>query len=509
MTALENKHIPGPDQRPLPLLRFPLFGKIVGGFIVTILFLLLSMVIIVMRLQPILSNDRPEFKSLQVTQELSKLVLAERERAEHLVGRSELQVNLDLDSLSDNFRVLSDSLLKMTTRTKTRDLIDSVRRQNRDFIAFAKQQVSLSRTNQQEQAIQNLREGIGRTDSISQLLNTIREYYYNQVGSTLKTLDREMGGSITTAQIILVLALVVSLALSIIIAKTLTKPIQALKAGTEKVGEGKYENLPITTSDEVADLTLAFNLMSDKLRHLEEMRTQLMSEISHEMRTPLQVIKAGCYSIMHAKDATPLVQRQRDAVAMIHQATNRINQFVNSFLDIAKMEAGLMKFNFQSVSLVEVLTPLVQEAQLIAQTRNIDFKFEPGTEICLSLDKERMTQAFSNLLSNALKYTPDRGTISLRVTQVESFPGINTNGRGCVRVDVRDSGVGIPEADLGKLFQKFYQAKNVPLVNEKGSGLGLALVKHVAEAHGGKVGVESEVGSGSMFSIILPVHPVG
>ena len=77
-------------------------------------------------------------------------------------------------------------------------------------------------------------------------------------------------------------------------------------------------------------------------------------------------------------------------------------------------------------------------------------------------------------------------------------------GRGCVRVDVRDSGVGIPEADLGKLFNKFYQAKNVPLVNEKGSGLGLALVKHVTEAHGGKVTVASTVGEGSTFSVILP-----
>ncbi len=112
------------------------------------------------------------------------------------------------------------------------------------------------------------------------------------------------------------------------------------------MSEALYETVPITSNDEIAELTVAFNSMSDKLKHLDEMRMQLMSEISHEMRTPLQVIKAGCYSIIHTKDGPTLTQRQRDAVGMIHQATNRINQFVNSFLDIVKMEAGLMKFNF-------------------------------------------------------------------------------------------------------------------------------------------------------------------
>jgi hypothetical protein len=101
-----------------------------------------------------------------------------------------------------------------------------------------------------------------------------------------------------------------------------------IKAGKTFHWEGKYEAVPISSKDEIADLTHAFNLMSDKLRKLDEMRMELMSEISHEMRTPLQVIKAGCYSIIHAKDSGPLTQRQRDAVGMIHQATNRINSFI-------------------------------------------------------------------------------------------------------------------------------------------------------------------------------------
>jgi signal transduction histidine kinase len=200
-----------------------------------------------------------------------------------------------------------------------------------------------------------------------------------------------------------------------------------------------------------------------------------------------------------------LTQRQRDAVAMIHQATNRINSFVNSFLDIAKMEAGLMKFNFEQVDLVELFSPLVQEAQLIAQTRQIALEYFTDKFPVLPLDKERMSQLFSNLLSNALKYTPDSGKIVVRLTNIADCPKAGKNGRGCARIEVQDSGVGIPESDLARLFDKFYQANNVPLVNEKGSGLGLALVKHVSEAHGGSVSVHSKVGLGSTFTVELPV----
>jgi signal transduction histidine kinase len=152
-----------------------------------------------------------------------------------------------------------------------------------------------------------------------------------------------------------------------------------------------------------------------------------------------------------------------------------------------------------------LLTPLVQEAQLIAQTREINLEYKSETGLTLKLDKDRISQVISNLLSNALKYTPNNGSISVRVAKLSELKDQKKNEKGYVQIDVQDSGVGIPEADLAKLFNKFYQAKNTPLVNEKGSGLGLALVKHVAEAHGGKVSVKSQVGVGSTFSVVLPL----
>lgn len=341
-------------------------------------------------------------------------------------------------------------------------------------------------------------------DTVAAELHRLKDDYLPQLIGSYEKFDREIPVAMTTGLVIISLALALSLVVGFFVARTVTRPIKALKAGTEKVSEALYESVPVTSNDEIADLTIAFNSMSAKLKQLDEMRMQLMSEISHEMRTPLQVIKAGCYTIVHTKDTPGLSPRQRDAVGMIHQATNRINQFVNSFLDIAKMEAGLMKFNFESLSLTDLLAPLVQEAQLIGQTRRIAVTIDAGDIPPLMIDKDRLGQVFSNLLSNALKYTPDEGAIALTVRKLDECMNVGKDGRGCVRVDVKDSGVGIPEADLAKLFNKFYQAKNVPLVNEKGSGLGLALVKHVTEAHGGKVTVASTVGEGSTFSVILP-----
>jgi two-component system sensor histidine kinase GlrK len=315
--------------------------------------------------------------------------------------------------------------------------------------------------------------------------------------------NRETTGELAT--MILLFSMIVSSAWVYFIGRMLIRPIFALKSGAQKVGEGKYETVRVTTTDEVGELTHAFNLMSSKLKELDEMRMQMMSEISHEMRTPLQVIKAGCHAIIHAKDGPKLTQRQVDAVGMIHGATNRINSFVNLFLDVAKMEAGLMKFNFEPVNIVELVTPLINEAALIAQTRQIKVEFDAGEIGVLPLDKDRFTQALTNLLSNALKYTPNEGAVTISMKIAADIVPMGKGERRFVRIDVRDTGVGIPPADLDKLFNKFYQAKNTPFVKEKGSGLGLALVKHVAEAHGGRVSVTSQVGVGSVFSIILPL----
>jgi two-component system sensor histidine kinase GlrK len=479
--------------------RFPLFGKIVGGFIIVIVIIISLSVTILKGLQSGLSYDRSnEYRKLQLTLDLLDNFSAQQTVVQKLLRTAGPNDTALYAMFNKRFTVSGDSLARVDLADAGR--VDSILALHADYDALARSLFVRAAADTLAVQARELAVAV----ALRERLYGMRDKYVGPVMRAQNEIPKKMETAIETALIVLGLALATGVALTFIIARTLTKPIQALKAGTEKVGEGVYATVPVTTNDEVADLTRAFNLMSAKLAQLDEMRMQMMSEISHEMRTPLQVIKAGCYAIIHTKGSPELTQRQRDAVGMIHQATNRINQFVNSFLDIAKMEAGLMKFNFDTLSLVEVITPLVQEAQLIAQTRSINLTFASDELAPMKLDKERISQAFSNLLSNALKYTPEQGTIQVRVAKKAACPGVQDAGQGCIQIDVQDSGVGIPKADLEKLFEKFYQAKNTPLVNEKGSGLGLALVKHVSEAHGGRASVQSEVGVGSTFTIMLP-----
>jgi signal transduction histidine kinase len=399
-----------------------------------------------------------------------------------------------------------DSLIRIDSNQESSIELHSILRSHNDLMEGVVHLHTPLRGTQDENTEAKWRTCRSLIDSIGQQIRRYEVMHRAPLAAALKQYQDQQGNYDWAGGVILLCVVVFGWVLAKPFAYTMTKPIRALRAGTLKVGEGQYETVDVTSNDEVADLTRAFNLMSEKLKKLDEMRMQMMSEISHEMRTPLQVIKAGCYSIIHAKDGPQLTQRQRDAVGMIHQATNRINNFVNSFLDIAKMEAGLMKFNFQMHDLVEIVTPLIQEAQLIAQTRQIVLFSHAESLPPMLLDKERVGQAFSNLLSNALKYTPDNGKITVNIVKVQGTSPGSVKGKDTVRLEVQDSGVGIPEADLSRLFSKFFQANNVPLVNEKGSGLGLALVKHVSEAHGGHVGVTSQVGSGSTFTIVIPIN---
>ena len=484
--------------------RFPLFAKIVSGFTFIILFMILSSVFVLFQMNDAFTAGEAEFESFQLTQYLERLFIVEHDAAvRYLISRDSTHSRTFV-RISPHLANATDSLAAMMPHNQARIAVTRLHDIHQEFVDFFRvAQEQLTRSPATDASIFRQKTD-AYNDSVLAQLRVINEVNQSSLVRSLRLFFQRAPIAIKGGYITLALSFAVALAVAIILARTITRPIHALKAGTQKVAEGIYGSVTVTTSDEVADLTSAFNMMSDKLKQLDEMRIQLMSEISHEMRTPLQVIKAGCYSVIHSKDGPTLTQRQRDAVAMIHQATNRINMFVNSFLDIAKMEAGLMKFNFAKENIIELLTPLIQEAQLIAQTRHIKLEFQSESVPLLSLDKERIGQVFSNLLSNALKYTPDEGTIFVRVTRPTECGGLPTQGNGCVRIEVQDSGVGIPEADLSRLFEKFYQAKNVPLVNEKGSGLGLTLVKNVTEAHGGRVSVKSTVGAGSTFSVELP-----
>lgn len=485
--------------------RFTIAAKIYASFAVIIIFILFSVMFLFNQIDDAFSAGKADIQNysigLQIGQHIGKIFSEEIVDARSYISTLDPSGYDRFYEHTGDFENAVDSLQRSVPRSDTKNILTALlatHSKYHDFVTLYHQNANKGKTVEILQNESNL------ADSTLIALHNLNTAFLLLIRKEVNLSETRRQVAMDGVIYTLGLSLIVAVGIMFFMGRAVTKPIQSLKSGTEKVSEAHYETVAVTSNDEIADLTIAFNLMSEKLRQLDEMRMQLMSEISHEMRTPLQVIKAGCHAILHAKDGPKLTQRQVDAVGMIHGATNRINSFVNSFLDIAKMEAGLMKFNMESVDINEFVTPLINEAQLIGQARQVKVEFQTHPIHPILIDKERMQQVISNLISNALKYTPDSGTITVRIAKIDAYPGITNNSRGCVKIDVQDTGVGIPKDDLEKLFNKFYQAKNTPVIKVKGSGLGLALVKHVTEAHGGKVAVASEENVGSTFSVILP-----
>lgn len=314
-----------------------------------------------------------------------------------------------------------------------------------------------------------------------------------------------------------VLVRIVRAGLSVILAATLLalwfsglmiKPIRKLIKAFAITGEGDltYRLKDTGRRDEIGVLNRDFNKMVEKLKELDQLKKDFVSSVTHELKSPIGAIESYldlmAYEVARsAKDPgswPAKLPRFLENISFIKQNSNRLLRFIADLLDAARIEKG----KFEILKKPAQIEPIIQDAVKLFQERarasGIELSFAAPAEKLpqLHLDAERISQVLVNLISNALKFTPKGGKVT--VTTERSGP--------LLRVSVEDTGIGIPKADLGKLFTKFYQVpggrNNV--VGPKGTGLGLYIVKSIVEAHGGKTFVESS-GKGSRFNLELPV----
>ena len=288
-------------------------------------------------------------------------------------------------------------------------------------------------------------------------------------------------------------AIIMTVLLSVLLARTITSPIRALQAGAARIARGSFEPITVRSHDETSDLARSFNAMSEKLREVNEYRAEMMHHITHELRTPLQSLHS-IYYLMSERIAGPLNEKQQKYMETLRVNTERIGAFTNMYLDLVKFEAGKMAFHKLPLDLRTLVDGPVESARVAAAQHNISLEVEKGEIPLVELDAEKVVQVVTNLLSNALKYTPDGGTVMLRLT---------TAG-GRVRMTVTDTGVGIDPEDIPHLFTKFYQAKNTVKARTRGTGLGLALVQAIVEGQNGSIAVESALDVGTTFTVDFP-----
>ncbi len=235
-----------------------------------------------------------------------------------------------------------------------------------------------------------------------------------------------------------------------------------------------------------------------KIKEVERLKSEFLANVSHELRSPLVAIQKNLQVLMEQLPGT-LTDEQCEFLRLASQNVERLTTLINDLLDISAIEAGKMRFVFDDVDLVAVLKVVAETFTAWIKEKNIDFSLQlPQSELIITADKSRISQVITNLMSNALKFTPVGGKIQLGLVNREEV----------VEIFVSDSGIGIPEKDLQNIFNRFVRL-NTPAASGYGTGLGLSIVKEIVERHNGKVDVQSRVGAGSTFKVVLPVRQQG
>src|SRR5581483_7110167 len=297
------------------------------------------------------------------------------------------------------------------------------------------------------------------------------------------------------AELVAAAARILVIATSLLFTRSVTKPLTILKERTSLIARGEFEGkVDLTSPPEIAELARAFNLMCDRLKDLDNMKSDFFSMMSHELRTPLTSIKEGIGLLLEGVGGT-VTDKQRRLLTILAEESQRLISLVNSLLDLSKMEAGMMTYHLQPASLSSVIDRAVTELGPLAEAKRIKIEARIREPIPLvKMDPDRILQALRNLVGNAVKFTPDGGRVTLQAAQKN----------GSVEVAVSDTGPGIAADDLPMIFDKYRQGSSKSAYMLRGTGLGLAIVKHIITSHGGQVWVESEAGQGSSFIFVLP-----
>jgi heavy metal sensor kinase len=245
--------------------------------------------------------------------------------------------------------------------------------------------------------------------------------------------------------------------------------------------------------DELGRLVATFNDMISRLQLSFSQIQQFSSDASHELRTPLTIMRGELELMLRSRRATS--QKYRAVVSSALEETIRMTTIVDNLLTLAKADIGTSVVTMQDVWLRPIVQELQEDCELLAERKNISITVGSLDDALITGDPIRLRQLFLNLIDNAIKYTPERGSVELSL--------IRENGHAKVRV--KDDGIGIPQDELPKIFDRFYRVEKARTREFGGSGLGLSIAKWITEIHGGTIAVESEVNAGSIFTVILPL----
>jgi signal transduction histidine kinase len=279
-----------------------------------------------------------------------------------------------------------------------------------------------------------------------------------------------------------------------ILSRKLTSPLLIMKEATSKMALGKYkQKIPIEGEDEIAQLGYSIKELGEQLQYFEDSRNDFLAAVAHELRTPLTYIKG--YSDVLSKGMIDKPEEQVQYLTIINKESQRLSVLVNDLFEMSKLQAGRFELNRQQANINEMIERTASSLKPAAEMKGLSLNLDlyaglPPAEV----DVHRMEQVFYNLIENGIKYT-SAGEISIRSFSKDEY----------AVVEISDSGEGIPEVDLPRIFERFYRVDRSRTRKTGGTGLGLYVVKQIIEAHHGTIRVQSTLNQGSVFTIYLKI----
>jgi signal transduction histidine kinase len=298
----------------------------------------------------------------------------------------------------------------------------------------------------------------------------------------------------------LVLALITAGGVGLWLTSSISRPVWDLVTGMRAVADGELDyhlKVPLDRGDEFGKLARSFQDMTQQLNELDKLKAEFVSVASHELKTPINVI-IGYLQLLEEGVYGELTPQQRQIHQTLAAQANTLQRLVKQLLDVSRFEAGGGRLEPRDARLETILNELESAFSVLARQREVRFCVEKrgGIPDVVHWDVDRINEVLGNLLSNAFKFTPHGGSVTLVIEPAQQS----------VRMRVRDTGAGIPPEQLPRVFEKFYQADNQTAARADGSGLGLAIAKQIVDAHGGSITCESTLGVGTTFTITLPIH---
>ena len=279
--------------------------------------------------------------------------------------------------------------------------------------------------------------------------------------------------------------------LGAILSRTITRPIRELTKATHEMADGKLgQQVPVRSRDEIGELASSFNKMNSDLARSFNLRKQMTADIAHELRTPLALI------IGHAEGVHDgVLPPSKENFEIIREEAERLEKLVNDLRTLSLADAGELSVEFQPVEIHKFLSDIQSHYLAPFNQKRVTLNLMPAPVLLVNLDPSRFSQVLTNILDNALRFTPEGGRVDMSIRQSGDL----------IEISIQDSGEGVTAEDAAHLFDRFYRADESRNRDAGGSGLGLAIAKSIVEMHKGKIWAESETGKGLKVIIQIPV----